>query len=116
MTKILLGDEDFDHTAVAFLVEWGYDVITIQSLGLANDRFPDSGVLRKATELERTLLTHNRRDFIRLHRADNNHFGIIACTQAQAPGESERLAEKIAKLLENEELLRGKLFRIYRDS
>jgi hypothetical protein len=113
MKNSLLGDEDFDHIAVAYLKEWGYDVVTIQDLGLARIRFPDEAVLRKAIELDRVLLTHNRRHFMWLHKQNSAHAGIVVCTQTV---DHPRLAEKIATQLERHDSIAGKLLRVYRDA
>ncbi|WP_420458439.1 DUF5615 family PIN-like protein [Neolewinella sp.] len=111
--KILLGDEDFDHIAVGYLRELNYDVVTIQDLGLHGIKYSDPAVLQKAIELERILLTHNRKDFRYLHKQDSNHFGIVMCTQTT---EHQRLAEKIAALLERTDDCKGQLLKVYRDS
>lgn len=112
MSKLFLGDEDFDHIAVGYLLEWGYDVVTIQDLGLDRIKFPDEAVLQKAIDLKRVLLTHNRRHFIRLHARNDHHFGIIVCTQSR---QHKRLAEKIVEILEDSDEIDGQLIKIYRD-
>ena len=55
-------------------------LLTIQESGLANQKYPDEGVLAFASADNRAVLTTNRKDFIRLHRTSNKHAGIIACT------------------------------------
>jgi predicted nuclease of predicted toxin-antitoxin system len=76
----LLADENFPAPAVQALRQLGYDVITLQERGKANQQFPDSQVLELATVENRTVLTLNRKHFIRLHQASSKHAGIIVCT------------------------------------
>lgn len=80
--KLLLKDEDFPLHAFKILAELGHDILTLNDLKLNNISFPDSDVLSKAKTLERAIVTHNRRDFIKLHRDRKSpHFGIIVCTR-----------------------------------
>ncbi len=55
----------------------GYDVLTIQETGKANQAVPDDKVLEFAATENRALLTLNRRHFIRLHREHPQHAGIV---------------------------------------
>ncbi len=53
---------------------------------------PDEQVLARATELERVLLTLNRRDFRRLHGERPGHAGIVSCTyDADSAGQASRI-------------------------
>jgi predicted nuclease of predicted toxin-antitoxin system len=47
---------------------------------MANDAVPDNEVLDFATQSGRAILTHNRPDFMALHRKNKTHEGIIVCT------------------------------------
>ena len=58
----------------------GHEVLTSLDAGQANRKIPDDRVLAFASGDGRALLTLNRRDFMRLHRAGVSHQGIIACT------------------------------------
>jgi predicted nuclease of predicted toxin-antitoxin system len=55
--------------------------LTAADAGKNNQRIPDDQVLAFAKEHQRCVVTLNRRDFIRLHISNNNHDGIIVCTQ-----------------------------------
>jgi hypothetical protein len=76
---LLYADEDFDFAAVEGLRRLGHDVLTVQEAGRQGGDDPQ--VLADATAAGRTVLTHNRWDFERLHRQDPNHAGIISCTR-----------------------------------
>jgi hypothetical protein len=54
---------------VELLRNLGHDILTVQEARNANQRIPDDPVLAFAVEQERAILTINRIDFIRLHRA-----------------------------------------------
>lgn len=70
-------------------------------------------ILAFAISDNRTILTLNRSDFIRLHRLQSNHAGIIVCTNDP---DRPRLATRINEAISAEETLRGKLIRVYRPS
>ncbi len=81
--------------------------------GRANLRIPDQEVLERATELGRSVLTINRRDFRLLHQSQIVHAGIVICTQdADFVGQAERIARACGVL----ERADGQLIRIYRPS
>ena len=107
----LYADEDFPHPVVAELLALGHDVLTAQDAGQANQKIPDAHVLAYATALGRAVLTHNRRDYFRLHKASAEHAGIIACTHDQHVA---ALARRIHDALTNVADLRGQLIRITR--
>jgi Domain of unknown function (DUF5615) len=62
---------------------------------------------------ERAVLTLNRGNFIRLHRSQPDHAGIIICTQ---DSNWERQATRINDAISAEEILSGKLIRVNRPS
>lgn len=66
-------------------------------------------MLAFAISQERSILTINRDDFIRLHRRDSNHFGIIVCTNNR---NWEQFAGRIDEAVTAEEPLQGKLIRV----
>ena len=62
------------------LCRLGHDVLNALAAGNANQEIPDDEVLAFACAAGRAVLTINRRDFIRQHRQQPNHTGIIVCT------------------------------------
>jgi hypothetical protein len=58
-------------------------VLTVSEDGRAAARDPD--VLAPAHSLGRSVLTHNRRHYERLHRQGANHSGILSATQDPDP-------------------------------
>ncbi len=107
------ADEQFPFQVVELLRNFEHDVLTVQEAGNANQRIPDDQVLEFAIGQERSILTINRIDFIRLHRLDNQHFGIIVCTNNR---NWEQFAARIDEAVRAEESLRGKLIRVVRPS
>jgi hypothetical protein len=107
----LYCDENFPLPVVEELRHLGFDVLTMYEDGTANQSVTDERVLSIATEKQRAVLTTNRRDFIRLHRAQPDHSGIIACTfDPDFGGQAQRIAET----LQRETTLSGQLIRVYR--
>ncbi len=106
------SNENFDRSAVEKLRELGHDVLTTFEAGNANLGIPDDEVLVFATEQNRTVITFNRKDYIRLHQKHPFHAGIIVCTRNPDPKD---LALKIHTAVGGEDiLLKNQLFRIYR--
>jgi hypothetical protein len=56
-------------------------------------------------------ITLNRQDFVRLHRANSEHFGIVVCTNDT---DRNRMATRINEAIASEESLEGKLIRVVR--
>ncbi len=75
----LYADEDFPLPAVEILRQLGHDVLTAQEDGRM--AAPDPDLLARAHALGRTVLTHNRRHFERLHRQGLAHSGIVSARQ-----------------------------------
>lgn len=109
----LYADEQYPYPVVKCLRDLGHDVLTVREAGKANQRIPDDEVLAFATENERAIVTQNRRDFIRLHRLQPNHAGIIVCSDDR---DWEALAQRIDTAVVEAESLQGKLIRIVRPS
>ena len=107
------ADEQFPVQVTELLRNLGHDVLTVQEAGNANQRIPDDQVLAFAVGQERSILTVNRIDFIRLHRRDNQHFGIVVCTNNR---NWEQFASRVDEAVRDEESLRGKLIRVVRPS
>lgn len=110
---LLIADEDFDQRVVRLLLAAGYDIITLQQLGLAGRAVPDDQILAVAITLERAILTFNRKHFIKLHKQSPKHFGIIICTRNP---DYNQLWRNILDQLTNINSLHGKLIRVYRES
>lgn len=72
------ADENFDFPVTQRLRTLGHDVLTVQEAGEQGGN--DARVLAYATAAGRIVLTFDRRDFERLHRADPAHAGIVSCT------------------------------------
>src|SRR4051812_16847742 len=76
----LYANENFPLPVVEELRRMGHQVLTTQESGRADRALPDDVVLQYARSRNLALLTINRRHFIRLHKLDSNHAGIIVCT------------------------------------
>ena len=105
------ADEQYPLPVVQFLRTFGHDVLTVQEAGNAGIKIPDEEVLAFVTNDNRAVLTLNRTDFIRLHRKNPDHAGIIACSNDR---NFERLATRINEAIEALETLAGKLIRVNR--
>ena len=111
MIARLYSNENFPLPVVEALREQGHDVLTTRDAGRSNEGVPDDEVLRFAIENGRAVITHNRQDFIRLHRLNADHEGIIVCTDnADFPA----LAAKVHAQLQQMESLKGQLVRVNR--
>ncbi|MFN3648297.1 MAG: DUF5615 family PIN-like protein [Armatimonadota bacterium] len=106
-----LADENFPLACVRVLRQLGHDVLTSVEAGVANQRLSDAQLLDCALKAHRTVLTLNRRDFIRLHRENPRHCGILACTRDE---DFVALAERIDVAVRDAELLQGRLIRVTR--
>ena len=105
------SNENFPLPAVKYLRQLGHDVLTIQEVGQADRAVPDEIVLAFAIKENRTLLTFNRKHFIKLHRSIPDHFGIIVCT---FDPDFEALANRIHQIMETNSDISGKLIRVNR--
>ena len=109
----IYADEQYPLPVVEFLRPLGHDVLTVQEAGNAGLGIPDEDVLAFGVINERAVLTLNRGDFIRLHRSQPDHAGIIICTQ---DSNWERQATRINDAISAVETLTGKLIRVNRPS
>ncbi len=107
----LYANENFPVPVVEELRRLGHDVVTIQETGKAEQRTPDEDVLQLAVADDRAVLTLNRKHFIRLHRRQPNHAGIIAYT---VDGQFARQAASIHDAVEATADLHGRLIRVNR--
>src|SRR5437764_640994 len=107
----LYADKNFPQPAVERLRELGYDVQTVQDAGKAQQKLPDEAVLADACTDGRAVVTHNRKDFRRLHAAHPDHEAIIACSEAL---DFIGLADRIHAAIEALPKLSGQFIRIVR--
>lgn len=107
----LYSNENFPLPSVEKLRELGHNVLTSYESGKAGQAIPDEDVLAFSVKEQRTLLTLNRKHFIRLHSLKPEHFGIIVCT---FDPDFAALAERIHSAVSSEESIAGKLIRINR--
>lgn len=107
----LYANENFPLEAVVHLRAMGHDVVTTHDAGKSNQAIEDDAVLRFANENSRSILTINRKDFIRLHRLYPDHCGIIVCTQNR---DFLDLAARIDAAISEVDELVGKLVRVVR--
>ena len=105
------ANENFPLPVVVGLRQLGHDVLTSQEAGNASQRVPDDHVLLFAIQDRRTVLTFNRRHFIRLHIQQPVHGGIVVCTYDP---DFEALATRINATVAAIPTLTGQLIRINR--
>jgi predicted nuclease of predicted toxin-antitoxin system len=111
MIARLYSNENFPLNVVEELRRLGHDMLTTRDAGKSNAGIPDDEVLRFATESGRAVITHNRLDFIRLHRQNPVHAGIIVCTDNP---DFPALAAKVHAQIDAMESLHGELVRANR--
>ena len=105
------ANENFPRRTEEALRALGHDVLTTQEAGNAGQAIPDHEVLEFATRTGRVVLTLNRRDFIRLHKHEGAHAGIVVCTEdADTTAQARRVHDSIMSLA----ALAGQLVRVNR--
>ncbi|PZU99949.1 MAG: hypothetical protein DCE90_01280 [Pseudanabaena sp.] len=109
----LYADEQFPKIVSQLLRSMGHDVLTVQEAGNSNLGIPDDQVLAFAIAEQRAVITINRLDFIRLHRSNSDHFGIIVCTN---DSDRPRMADRINESISTKESLQANLIRVIRPS
>lgn len=107
----LYADEQFPRPIVEHLRNLGHDILTVQEAGQAGASDPE--VFEFAIADNRAVLTQNRRDFVKLHRTQSAHSGMIICSEDQ---NFIRLAERIHDAISSQDALGGKLIRVMRPS
>jgi len=108
---ILYSNENFPLPVVEELRRLGHDVLTIQETGKSDQSLSDEAVLAYAIEKRRTLLTLNRKHFIRLHKNQPDHAGIIVCSfDPDFISQARRIHEEIG----SKNQLSGQLIRVNR--
>ena len=109
----LYADENFPLRVVEELRALGHDVLTAFEDGKANLAISDQDVLKRATELQRAVLTINRVDFKRIHRQDPQHEGLILCTEdPDRVGQAKRIDDALGLC----DRLISQLIKVYRPS
>ena len=108
---MLYANENFPRPVVEELRRLGHDVLTVLEAGKADQAIEDEEVLAFAISLGRAVLTLNRQHFIRLHRQQPVHAGIVVCTYDP---DFVRHAVRIHALLESQPHLAGQLLRVNR--
>jgi predicted nuclease of predicted toxin-antitoxin system len=107
----IYADENFPFRTDVELHRLGHDVLTALGDDSANQAISDENVLARATELERAVLTLNRKDFKRLYKQNSNHAGIIICTEdADRIGQARKISEKVLKVKD----INSQLIHVYR--
>lgn len=107
----LYSNENFPLPVVQELRKLNHDVLTIQETGKSEQAFPDEAVLEFAIGQERAVLTLNRKHFIRLHKEQPDHCGIIVCSfDPDFIGQANRIHSAI----ESAPKLSGELIRVNR--
>ena len=88
----LYGNENASLRIVERLRELGHDVLISRDAGQANRGIEDEDVLAFALGEGRAVLTNNRKHFIRLHRGEGDHRGIVVYTvQPDTEGIARRI-------------------------
>jgi predicted nuclease of predicted toxin-antitoxin system len=108
---LLYTNENFPVEVVEHLRALGHDVLSTHDAGKSNQGIEDEAVLRYASEAGRCVVTLNRKDFMRLHRAFPDHAGIVVCTENR---DFQAFAARIHEALELADTLNGKLLRVVR--
>lgn len=108
---LLYSNENFPLPVAEELRRLGHDVLTIQETGKGDQQVPDEQVLEFARIETRTLLTLNRKHFIRLHQQQPDHCGIIVCTfDPDFVGQAARIHD----VIQSATALPGNLLRVNR--
>jgi predicted nuclease of predicted toxin-antitoxin system len=107
----LYMDEQFPKVVSQLLRDMGHDVLTVQEAGKGNLGISDEDVLSFAIDENRAVVTLNRDDFIRLHRSDPQHCGIIVCTNDP---DRSRMAIRLHESIVAQKFLQGNLIRVVR--
>jgi predicted nuclease of predicted toxin-antitoxin system len=105
------ADEHVPPEITETLRTLGHDVLTVQEDGRANQAIVDRDVLARAILLSRAVVTNNRRDFHRLHRAVPNHAGIVTYTDDP---DRIAIANRIDAAINGLTSLAGQLARVLR--
>lgn len=103
--------ENFPAPVVKALRALGHDVLTTHEAGKSGQAIPDDEVLAFANSENRAVITLNRKHFVRLHREQSVHCGIVVCT---ADADFVGQAGRIDSALKQYSSLHNQLIRINR--
>ncbi len=106
---LFCADENFDFPVSEKLRARGHDVLTVQEAGERGG--DDARVLAYAVATGRVVLTFDRNDFDRLHRANPGHAGIVSCTWDP---DADALAARIDQAITGVGTLSGRPIRVNR--
>ena len=107
----LYANENFPLPVVLELRRLGHEVLTTVEAGKSNQSIADAEVLEFARLQSRTLLTLNRKHFVRLHESHAQHAGIVVCTvDLDFAAQAGRINESLTASGD----LSGKLLRVNR--
>jgi len=102
-------DQDVPVQLAGMLRAHGFDVVT--TLEAAMLGASDEDQLSLAVRLNRTIVTHNRLDFERLHvaalQAGETHCGVIIAQQRRALGETRDRLIQLLNQFDREQLANG---------
>ncbi len=107
----IYANENFALSVVLELRRLGHDVLTTHEAGRSDQSIPDDEVLQFASDENRAVLTLNRKHFIRLHRENSEHQGIIVCTYDPS---FVAQAARIHAAIQEQTALNGRLLRVNR--
>ncbi|MGH2435414.1 MAG: DUF5615 family PIN-like protein [bacterium] len=107
----LFADENFPFPVAEALRRIGHDVVTVVDVGKAGQGLTDKAILELASADQRSVVTLNRRHFVRLHAAEPNHAGIIVCSlDLDFDGQAARIDQAVA----THKSMVGRLIRVNR--
>lgn len=90
----------------------GHSVLTVQESGRGNVGFADPDVFEYARTNGLSILTFNRKHYLRLHDERPDHAGIVACKQPDPPDDYPDMATRIDEEVRRHEPLDGQVLRI----
>ncbi|MEO8130297.1 MAG: DUF5615 family PIN-like protein [Bryobacteraceae bacterium] len=97
---LFYSNEDVALQVVLELRRLGHDVLTTLDAAKGRSALPDAEILAFATAEGRILLSHNRRQFLHLHRyRTDGHAGIVLCTfDTDFAGLAQRVHASVATM------------------
>jgi predicted nuclease of predicted toxin-antitoxin system len=107
------ADENFNQKVIPYMASLGHDVLSAQQAGQAGKKKTDAEVLAFATILSRAVLTHNRPDFVKLHKKAGPHAGVLVCTNDR---DYAALAQRIHDAVASKASLHDNLVRVNKPS
>lgn len=107
----LYANENFPQEATDKLIASGHDVTSVRERPSWRS-MPDAEVLASASEEGRAVVTHNKWDFLKLHKeSQGSHAGIVACS---TDDDFARLARGVHEAVSGCPDLRGQVLRVDR--